>query len=825
MANVIKTILTYPLTGQTEFNIPFEYLARKFVVVTLIGVDRKELTLGIDYRFATKTTIVTNSVWGQGDGYTAIEIRRFTSATERLVDFMDGSILRAYDLNVAQLQTNHVAEEARDMTSATLGTSSDGMALDARGRRLVNLLDGVDPQDAATIHQLSVTTENVKESLEAAKEAAETAISASKDAQKSAQDAAGAAGAILVTLSGDHGFGNIGGATYAQIRSYSGKLSRVYCLGRSNIADGGYGFFEVDLNDNSSADNGGTVLVDALQRRWKRQYSGAVDMLWFASGDGKSDDTTAFANACSLGEKIVVPNGEYFLSNATLDTLPNRCITIAEGTHLVGSGAGSIIKTDSNIGTYPSKALFLCASPNILIKGLVFDGAMTHTGNLTGLPVMVRVTAAAENFTLEDSTIRNMYASTFVYAIAINVGCRNYRVSNVSFRDMDVLADGIEGNLNGTLNGIYIGYDQVGGDPRSNLGYGTIENIIGVNFGPYEDSDLIHCISNSGASPYSHYSDIKIRNITAINVGKRAVKMQVNGASCVNVFADARNITTTEGYMFSIVAALNGKQVVSGVRGIGKFKAAISCCDTTNISGVSVDSTWETTPSGVCCGLLHDFGAELDADGLRFSGTFKNSIYVRNTNTTRPLNKVSLTDVVVSTPAEQVCIAIDAGNADNVTVGSVVIDGADLSTSSNAANVIVVLGYVGTSPLVQKLRVNNVKLKGNGYATTLSAYAVEFETEGMTSDGAGSFAIEVIRASSVTINSLTSSAKIANLVSCSKTMTGSTRSGATSGSANRYDSGTNHIINGMILNYGVTSHTALSGAANIQTFNVINFAS
>ncbi|WP_152687712.1 phage tail fiber domain-containing protein, partial [Pseudomonas fildesensis] len=32
-----KTVLTYPLNGaQRDFPIPFEYLARKFVVVTLI---------------------------------------------------------------------------------------------------------------------------------------------------------------------------------------------------------------------------------------------------------------------------------------------------------------------------------------------------------------------------------------------------------------------------------------------------------------------------------------------------------------------------------------------------------------------------------------------------------------------------------------------------------------------------------------------------------------------------------------------------------------------------------------------------------------------
>ncbi|MRT95255.1 phage tail fiber protein, partial [Xylella fastidiosa] len=118
MANVIKTVLTYQLDGSNrDFNIPFEYLARKFVVVTLIGVDRKVLTINADYRFATRTTISLTKAWGPADGYTTIELRRVTSTTDRLVDFTDGSILRAYDLNVAQIQTIHVAEEARDLTT------------------------------------------------------------------------------------------------------------------------------------------------------------------------------------------------------------------------------------------------------------------------------------------------------------------------------------------------------------------------------------------------------------------------------------------------------------------------------------------------------------------------------------------------------------------------------------------------------------------------------------------------------------------------------------------------------------------------------------
>jgi hypothetical protein len=145
-----STIVTITLTGQTEFNIPFEYLARKFVVLTLIGKDRTVLVLNTDYRFISKTKVsLTNPTPA---GYEKLEIRRDTSASERLVDFHDGSILRASDMNLSQVQTLHVAEEARDLTADTIGVNDDG-DLDARGRKIVNLGDATEPSDAVTLRQ------------------------------------------------------------------------------------------------------------------------------------------------------------------------------------------------------------------------------------------------------------------------------------------------------------------------------------------------------------------------------------------------------------------------------------------------------------------------------------------------------------------------------------------------------------------------------------------------------------------------------------------------------------------------------------------------
>lgn len=194
----ITTIYTYPLDGsQREFIIPFEYLARRFVVLTLIGTDRKELVLTTDYRFISKTAVQTTVAWGPGDGYERIEVRRNTSATERLVDFADGSILRASELNTSQVQTLHVAEEARNMVADTIATNQDG-DLDARGRRLVNLADAQMPDHAVTLRQEQAwaqSTLNNKNASEAANIAAQQAKVGSESARDRAITAEGTSGA------------------------------------------------------------------------------------------------------------------------------------------------------------------------------------------------------------------------------------------------------------------------------------------------------------------------------------------------------------------------------------------------------------------------------------------------------------------------------------------------------------------------------------------------------------------------------------------------------------------------------------------------------
>lgn len=110
---------------------------------------------------------------------------------------------------------------------------------------------------------------------------------------------------------------------YAALRAYKGPRKSVYVTG-AGIA----GMFVRDDADTTSADNGGTVIVTAGGKRFKRVFDGAVDVRWFgAKGDGVADDTLAIRAACATGKWVFVPSGTYRVTDWLLhdsEALPDN---------------------------------------------------------------------------------------------------------------------------------------------------------------------------------------------------------------------------------------------------------------------------------------------------------------------------------------------------------------------------------------------------------------------------------------------------------------------------------------------------------------------
>ena len=140
----LKTSVTYEATGeQTVFNIPFDYLRNSFVKAK-IGDDGEPMEYGTDYEVANRQITFTTAPVGM------LYVYRETS-TDRMVQFMEGSVLKAADMNLSTLQQLHIIEEGQDWTrESSILLDEEDNAWEARNAPIKNVGDPVNPQDAVT---------------------------------------------------------------------------------------------------------------------------------------------------------------------------------------------------------------------------------------------------------------------------------------------------------------------------------------------------------------------------------------------------------------------------------------------------------------------------------------------------------------------------------------------------------------------------------------------------------------------------------------------------------------------------------------------------
>lgn len=185
-----STIIIYEGDGTTtDFTVPFDYLKKSFVTVrlgtgnTLTGGDYGDT--GSDYYFLDKTTIRLKVAPASGESLT---IRRYTSATERVVTFKDASILKATDLDTSQVQAFHIAEEGRDILEDSLSVNREGN-WDAKGKRIINVGAPVADNDAMTYGIYKADALGALQSKIAAEKARDRAVEAETNSKKSEENA------------------------------------------------------------------------------------------------------------------------------------------------------------------------------------------------------------------------------------------------------------------------------------------------------------------------------------------------------------------------------------------------------------------------------------------------------------------------------------------------------------------------------------------------------------------------------------------------------------------------------------------------------------
>ena len=137
----------------TAYSIPFSYRSTADLTVTLAGVATTAFTLNAAGTTVTFNTAPANNV--------AIEIRRTTSQTTKLVDYASGSVLTESDLDTDSDQAFFMSQEAIDDANDVIKVSATNFQWDATNKRIINVADPVNNQDVVTKAFLSPNLTNI----------------------------------------------------------------------------------------------------------------------------------------------------------------------------------------------------------------------------------------------------------------------------------------------------------------------------------------------------------------------------------------------------------------------------------------------------------------------------------------------------------------------------------------------------------------------------------------------------------------------------------------------------------------------------------------
>lgn len=208
---------------------------------------------------------------------------------------------------------------------------------------------------------------------------------------------------------------NISFTNFAGLRLYEGAETTATVVAHTLFGDGGGGVFSIKVGDTSTPDDNGLVIVDALNRRWWRNYNSAeIDARWFnVKFDGVTDDTAALtawftAVMASSHREGTAPAG-VALVTAALPTINVPGVAIRgvgpSGNHDVGSVTGTTIKYTGAPG-----ATMLTIAPNTgasaqRLAGNAFKGITLDCNGLAAKGLILKSCAYGEfDFTVYNPT-------------------------------------------------------------------------------------------------------------------------------------------------------------------------------------------------------------------------------------------------------------------------------------------------------------------------------------------------------------------------------------------------------------------------------------
>lgn len=261
---------------------------------------------------------------------------------------------RALDLLTMQTQ------QLKDSADRSMQYPVGGNKWDAKNNEIINVATGSSDTSAPNVGQVK-----------------------SLIAQLAGPDSAAQ---LRVDLAASDGAGSVGGATFSEIRAYTGPSKFIRCVGKaSNDRTGAWAGYYRDDADTATADNGGTVLVDALGRRWKIDFQkNHTGMFWEEYG----------ALIHRVGDRLLV--GDAIKNGANVQNQPDwltqyqiatgRSFGFSQsGQMVVQNGVGSNETGASNAIVAGAQTAHLNDNFNSIgVLGIAVANKPTGTGNAYG---------------------------------------------------------------------------------------------------------------------------------------------------------------------------------------------------------------------------------------------------------------------------------------------------------------------------------------------------------------------------------------------------------------------------------------------------------
>ena len=217
----------------------------------------------------------------------------------------------------------------------------------------------------------------------------------------------------------------------AELKTFSGPVDNynVNISGYYEAGDGGGGTFYWDASS-TEADNGGTIIqaTGVTTGRWKRVYSGAVNVRWFgAKGDGTTNDQPAIQAAIDYSRNVYLSDGQYYIASA---------LTISTGQHIVGRSWNTVsLKATSDISVISLSATS-DKHTSLLIRGIKMSyqsgtpstkAAIDFSAAIGGVGYSTIEECSLETFAYGFHTTSALFLSTFK-----NVNISGFSLSGIS---------------------------------------------------------------------------------------------------------------------------------------------------------------------------------------------------------------------------------------------------------------------------------------------------------------------------------------------------------------------------------------------------------